>query len=301
MPNPPTITVVICARNAAGQIAGALRGAMAQFYPARAVKVLVVDNGSTDGTAEIAMEHGAIVRAWKRPGVAGARDFGWRRCRSDLVAFLDADCEPPADWLHRAAQALAARPRLAAVGARLVSPEPTTLAERHIVEARILDTDRCWERTPLQFPFVVTAGMVIRRAALEEVGGFDLTLGRAAGEDADLCWRLVRAGWEIDYLREIEIVHRHRATIPAMLRQVHWYGGGSAALFARWRKELGWRRYTDRSPPRRLLRGLTGALPAFVAENDSYKRWAPTLEALDAAAFLAGKWRGSLKYRVPFF
>jgi cellulose synthase/poly-beta-1,6-N-acetylglucosamine synthase-like glycosyltransferase len=296
----PTITIVICARNAAAHLRRCIPAATGQDYPRGRFRVLVVDNGSSDETARVARELGASVRSHRPPGVAGARQFGWRVARSELIAFLDADCEPPRDWLARLASGFAASPRVGAVGSRLVNGPATTLAERHIAEAGVLDTDRCWQRNALQFPYVVTAGMMVRRAALEAVGGFDLSLGRAAGEDADLCWRLERAGWEVRYAREVEVIHHHRATVGAMLRQVHWYGAGSAALFARWRGELGWWRYTDWSVYRRLAGGLAGALPALLTGGDRYGRLAPALRALDAAAFLAGKWRGAARNRVLF-
>lgn len=297
----PTATIIICARNAADHLRRSVPAALAQDYPAARRKVLVVDNGSTDGTAQAARELGAIVRPCPRPGVVHAREMGWRAARSQYVAYLDADCDPPADWLSRLVKQMEANPRVGAVGARLVSAPPTTLAERHIIEAGILDTDHFWQRNALQFPFLVTAGMVARRRALEAVGGFDTSMERTAGEDADLCWRLDRAGWVVLYDRDVEIVHHHRATISAMLRQVHWYGIGSAALFVRWRGELGWWRYTDWTPYRRLGAGLAHTLPALLTGGNRYERLAPALQTLEAAAFLTGKWRGAVKNRVLFF
>ncbi len=298
--NRPTITVVICARNAAGHLERSLPALRQVIYPRTHLRVLVVDNGSTDGTADIARSHGAAVRHCRRPGVVHARQRGWRAARSEFVAFLDADCIPPPDWLERTLRPFEDDPRLAAAGVRLVPGPVRTLAERHIVEAGILDTDRFRERNALQFPFLVTAGMVLRRAALEEVGGFDTALGRATGEDADLCWRLERAGWRTQYLPEVEIVHHHRSTILQMLRQVRWYGMASAFLFARWRGELGWWRYTDWQVYRRLGRGAVQALPALLGGEDRYARVRPLLEVLDAAAFLTGKWEGALRNRVLF-
>lgn len=296
----PTVTIIICARNAADHLPRCLGAVRRLHYPAGRLKVLVVDNGSTDGTADIARRHGAIVRHLAKPGIARARDFGWRRARSEVIAFLDADCEPPENWIEGGVRRLYEADRIAAVGVRLVSGPITNVYERHIVESRILDSDRCWERNALSFPYVVTAGMLVRRAALEAVDGFDLTLGRQAGEDADLCWRLRRAGWDIRYERAIEVVHHHRSTLWGMLRQVHWYGRGSAALFARWRGDLGWWRYTDWAVYRRLAGGVLGILPALVLGSDGDHRAKPLLQALDATAFLSGKWIGAIKNRVWF-
>lgn len=293
------VTVVICARNAAGVLGRAIASVHGQQYPGE-VRLLVVDNGSTDGTAFSAREAGAEVIACPTPGVAAARDAGWRHAPTPLVAYLDADCEAPPHWLARLAGRFAAEPTLGAAGLRLLSPDPQTLAERHIIETGVLDTDFFWERNWLQWPFVVTAGMVVRRKALEAIGGFEVTMGRATGEDADLCWRLERTGWRVEYHPDIVVLHHHRATVPAMLRQVHWYGLGMAEIFARWHKAMGHPRYIDPAVYRRLARGLVMALPALVLRRDPYERWRPALEAADAAVFLAGKWRGAWRHRVLF-
>lgn len=293
------VTVIICARNAAGHLRRSLPAVVGQDYPSHCFKILVIDNASTDDTAEVAREHGAIVRSCPRPGVVHARDMGWRSAETALIAFLDADCEPPPDWLSRLVEHFENDPKLGAAGVRLVPGEVKTLAERHIVAERILDTDRFWKRNALQFPFLVTAGLMVRRAALEAVGGFDTTLGRRTGEDADLCWKLDRVGWKLYYDRDLEVTHHHRATIRAMMRQAYWYGRSQSALFARWRDELGWRRYTDWGPYRRLVAALI-VLPGALFTSIGYHRFAPLLRLLDTAAFLVGKWRGSAEERVLF-
>lgn len=295
----PAATIVVPVRDGARVLARTMRAAAAQ-EGVRA-RVLVVDNGSTDGSAEIASGLGATVLRCRRRGPAAAREMGWRRARTPWIAFLDADCEPPRDWLARAIARLRLDARLAAVGVRLVDAPPQTLAERHIAEQRLLDTDFFWQGSALHFPFLVTAGLVCRRAALRDAGGFDLSFGAATGEDADLCWRLQEFGWRIEYDPSIQIVHHHRATIPAMLRQARWYGRGSAEVFARWRRRLGWRRFTDRGPWRRLGRGLLRAPLALATGRDAYERARPALEAADAAAFLAGKLGGAIRWRMWYF
>ncbi|MCC6546951.1 glycosyltransferase [Candidatus Sumerlaeota bacterium] len=298
--NFPTITIVICARNAAQQLHASIPAALAQDYPRNRFRLLVVDNGSSDGTASTARELGAnAVRRHPKPGIAGARRFALGVARSELIAFLDADCEPPTNWLSSLVAEFEAAPKVAAVGVRLVGDSPRTLAEQHIEAEGIMDTDRMFTRNALQFPFVPCAGMMARCEALLSVGAFDSSFLRAAGEDADACWRLQRHGWEVRYQRDTNILHHHRATLSGMLRQAHWYGAGSAALFARWRKELGYPRYTDWRVYRRIATSALAAPFALVLRS-GYARFAPGLRALDALAFLTGKLRQSLKERVLF-
>ncbi|MEO8376336.1 MAG: glycosyltransferase, partial [Candidatus Sumerlaeota bacterium] len=66
---PPSVTIVICARNAAKHLRRSILSALAQDYPRERFKILVVDNGSTDGTAAVARELGATVRGHRKPGI----------------------------------------------------------------------------------------------------------------------------------------------------------------------------------------------------------------------------------------
>ncbi|MEQ8820913.1 MAG: glycosyltransferase [Sumerlaeia bacterium] len=302
MDQPPAITVVIPVRNGRRTLEKALQALRLQTWPAERLDVLVVDNGSTDGSGDLARSLGARVVECPEPGVARARDLGWRSAQTPLVAFLDCDCEPPEGWLDRAAEALLAGEKTGAVGVRLVPGEGRTLAEEHIIRSGFLDTDFFAQKHAISHPFLVTAGIVLRREALEAVDGFDLSFGRATGEDADLCWRLEDAGWACHYLPEIEVVHHHRATLRAMLNQVYWYGWGTAEVFARHRRRFGFGWFYDPTPYRRLVRGVVRAPLAWLRSDRSrYERLAPGLEALDASAFLLGKARGAVRNRIVFF
>lgn len=294
------VTVVIPVLNARRTLARALRAVAGQHYPPGRVRVLVVDNGSTDGSRELAERTGARVITARRRGVVFARETGWRAARTDLVAFLDADCEPPSDWLARAADDLLRADDIGAVGVRLVDAEPRTLAEQHIAASRILDTDFFWAGSWLHFPFVVTAGVVVRRAALESIDGFDLSFGRATGEDADMCWRMAEAGWRILYARRVEVRHYHRATIRQMLRQVYWYGSGATEVFARHQARFGHPHYVDPAPYGRLAQGIVRAPGALLRGRGRYEKLRPALEALDAAVFIFAKLWTAVKRRVLF-
>ncbi len=297
----PVITVIICARDAASHLKDSIPSIQAQKFSKGRFRLLVIDNGSRDNTAEIAESLGAEVLHYAKPGIARARQFAWKRARTPYVAFLDADCEAPPNWLSDTLRKIRGDEKIAAVGVKLLPGPQKTLAERHIVESAILDTDRFWERNALQFPFLVTAGILLRRKAIRDVGGFDVTFGRCTGEDADICWKLERKGWKLVYLPEIGVIHHHRATIRAMMRQAYWYGQSSSALFARWKDELGWRRYTDWAPYKRFFKGIIHFPGATIRKTEPYESVKPLLEALDAAAFLAGKWVGAIKNRVLFF
>ena len=121
-------------------------------------------------------------------GPATARNVGWRASTAPWVAFVDDDVEPPPDWSHALlADVAAAGPDVAAVQGRVEVPLP----------AGRRPTD--WERNVagLEGAPWITADMVVRRAALDRVGGFDERFPRAYREDTDLALRLLDAGWQL--------------------------------------------------------------------------------------------------------
>ncbi len=151
------------------------------------VKVTLVDDRRSG--ADLDVPDGVrVLRSWGG-GPAAARNLGWRATDAAWVAFLDDDVVPPDDWVALLERDLAACD--ADVGAcqgRLCVPLP---ADRR-------PTD--WERSTagLETAVWATADMAYRRAALEDVGGFDERFPRAYREDADLGLRVVSAGWRIE-------------------------------------------------------------------------------------------------------
>ena len=165
---------------------------------------------------------------------AAARTTGAAGVTTPLLAFVDADCVPTAGWLDpllahfddervafaaprvvsRAADAATASGAIARYEA---SRSPLDLGP---VEGRIAPATR--------IAYAPAAAVLVRRQALEEVGGFDPSL--RVGEDVDLVWRLVDAGWRARYEPRSVVGHRPRATLAALLRQRFGYGRSAGAL-----------------------------------------------------------------------
>jgi mycofactocin system glycosyltransferase len=219
------ITFVIPVRDG-GPALGSLVADLVAYGP-----VIVVDDGSQDGSVDLARGAGAsVVANVESPGPAGARNTGRRLAGTDFIAFVDADCRVEGDWAGPLAGLLEIDPGLVIVAPRVRAiPGRGRLAR--------------WERSgsPLDMggagglvgpgrrvPYVPSAALVARRAALEELGGFDDAL--RFGEDVDLVWRAVEAGHRVRYAPEIEVAHPARPTLRARLRQHFEYGTSAAAL-----------------------------------------------------------------------
>ena len=83
-----------------------------------------------------------------------------------------------------------------------------------------------------QWAFAQTANAAVRRKAFEQVGGFEA--GVRSGGDADLCFRIRAAGWDLERREQAAVVHRNRQTVPRMLAQRARHGAGAAWLSERW-------------------------------------------------------------------
>lgn len=95
-------SIIIPAHNEEAAVAAAIGALKTQTVPRESYEIIVVDNNSTDHTAEVARSAGADIVVFKKePGTNIARQAGFRASHGEIVAFLDSDCLPPPDWLAR--------------------------------------------------------------------------------------------------------------------------------------------------------------------------------------------------------
>jgi mycofactocin glycosyltransferase len=200
--------------------------------------IVVADDASAvpvDQPAGVAGADVTVVRRRVRGGPAAARNDGWRATGAEFVAFVDANCEPEPGWLARLLPHFG-DPLVAAVAPRIVTaPHPAApgwlVAYEQVCSPLDLGAREANVRPRSPVPYVPTAALVVRRAALAAVGGFDETL--RFGEDVDLVWRLVAAGWTVRYEPAATVRHPMRPTPAACLAQRFAYGTSAAPLARR--------------------------------------------------------------------
>jgi mycofactocin glycosyltransferase len=201
--------------------------------------VIVVDDASRDpaAVAQVAAEHGAkLIRREVNGGPAGARNTGLAAATSDLVAFVDSDCEPSPGWITRLS-AHFADPLVAVAAPRITGRAARTAAGRYTEANGPLDLGgRPGRVRPgSAISYVPTAAVLARREALLGVARdgrvFDESL--RVGEDVDLIWRLHEAGWRIRYDPSVQATHHEPASWVELLARRYRYGTSAAPLARR--------------------------------------------------------------------
>jgi GT2 family glycosyltransferase len=284
---PRLTTVVIPVLNAANSIRRQLEAVEAQDYDG-AWEVVVADNGSDDGTLEIAgtwagkQPNARLVRAANVRGAAHARNRGVAAARGDFIAFCDADDVVTPRWLTELTRA--------ATRADLVGGTHSVLA---LNAAEV----RSWRDEPSQLALLVAHGFLrfasghnfgIWRDVFDPLGGLDERL--AAGEDIDLSWRAQLAGYRLGFAPRAVIEVQHRQDLRSLARQQYRYGVSAAQLFRRF-NAAGMARPSPVHAATtwgRLLVTLVSALGTGSARG----RWVAT------AANRSGRLAGSIRYRV---
>jgi mycofactocin system glycosyltransferase len=229
-PSHRDVTVVIPVRdNISGlrRLVAALRG----------MRIVVVDDGSASPVqqADFAQMYSdvQILRHDRSKGPAAARNTGMAACHTDYIAFLDSDVVPRRGWLE-ALLGHFCDPAVALVAPRIIGLRaPENLVARY--EAVRSSLDLGMREAPVvpfgTVAYVPSAAIICRSAVLKELGGFDETL--KAGEDVDLCWRLIEAGARLRYEPVALVAHDHRTQLREWLSRKSFYGESAAPLSVR--------------------------------------------------------------------
>lgn len=212
----PSVSVVIPALNADDSVGACIESVLAQDLPKGELELIVVDNGSRDGTLEKARRYPIQVVEERRRGRSRARNLGARLARGQFLGFVDVDCEAPKNWLS-ASIALMDRPWIGAVQSRVQKPGFAATSPRF--------TQAYYYR-----PFLDTCAMVTTRSAYENAHGFDEELRRTV--DMDYSFRLLSCGYAFGWVPEVVMIKHHDLSSRQIARR-GWDGGKSLSELAR--------------------------------------------------------------------
>lgn len=245
------VAVILCTRDRPAFLETALPAVKAALRPGD--EAVVVDSASVDPAVRRVGEAAGfrVVRA-PRPGLALARNVGIAATTAPVVAFTDDDCRPQSDWTARLA-AHFADPVVGFTTGRVLPDRQ----DGPLVAVKTDEEPRRFDGAQDPAPTGHGANMSMRRIALEAIGCFDEILGAGtsffAGEDHDVFYRLLRAGWVGVYDPDVVVVHSQWRRTSEVFRLRYGYGIGSGAvamkvarLDGRLGRQLLWYRLWDR-------------------------------------------------------
>jgi GT2 family glycosyltransferase len=280
---PPSLAIVIVSFNCREPLRQCLSGLQVGGTLSR---VVVIDNASTDGTAEMIRQDfssALLVANAENRGFAAACNQGIRATTEEFVLLLNPDTLPEATGLRALLQTMIDQPTIGACGPRILNPDGTLQrsCRRFPTLGVILCAELGWQEpyrmsgwahdTTREVDQLMGSCLLLRRAALEQVGLLDERFFLYF-EEVDLCWRLKRAGWRVLFVSQASVVHlggqSSAADRSAALR--HRY----RSLFEFYRKHFPrWQLPLLRGAVQlgALLRALTGKKDYWVIVREAWK------------------------------
>ena len=287
MSSRPSVDVVVPFRGTDAELARLL-AALEDLRLGPLDTLSVVDNRPGENSPEASPPH--VLRAPRRQSSYHARNRGAARGSAEWLLFIDADVAAPADLLDRY---FAAGPPDddVAVLAGAIHDRDAPRGARRPAAARyaFLRGSMAHTNTRARLgPFAKTANAAVRRVAFETIGGFRDDV--RSGGDVDLCYRLVAAGWRLEFRSAAAVEHRGRERVIDLVRQQARHGSGTAWLDLE---------HPGFSAPFRwssllvsLLRGLRRGARARI-QGDYDRALVEVLDPLTALAFHLGRLRSN--------
>jgi GT2 family glycosyltransferase len=205
-------------------------------------QVMVVDNGSHDGSADMvvhAFPTVHLIRNEANLGFGRGMNVGLRALMAqtsppDLIVLLNQDTLVDVGWLGALTSAMSADPTLGAVGCKIRYPDGRIQHAGLILERpRALAHHIGWYEAddgrfdqPMTMEFVTGAALALRRTTLEQVGLFDEGYAQAYFEDVDLLWRIRRNGYRVGYEPRATLVHHESLSLPDPVTRGALYNRG---------------------------------------------------------------------------
>ena len=216
MAPPCEISAIVPVRNGERSLRALLRSFAAQTLDPDRFEVIVVDNDSSDRTADVARAFGVRVVSEPVANRSRARNRGVAAAASRLYAFTDADCVADPGWLEAL---LAAAPQ----GALVAGEVTTTTSDHPNAIERFEKLWRFGQASWVAQGWAATANLLVHADAFEDIGGFDPSW-RHIGEDVDFCFRARAAGHELAFTPSAIVAHAGEDALGPFLRRCFRHG-----------------------------------------------------------------------------
>jgi glycosyltransferase involved in cell wall biosynthesis len=256
-----TASIVISALNEADRLPACLESLFAQRTKTP-FDIHIVDNGSQDGTYELAKswaKKSSKTRplfVWRQPkaGSPAARNLGAHKAKGQLLLFTDADCVFSPQWVEEITKPFRRQLPfpLGAVAGRTNSGFQSSKGPNWI-EQYAHERFSFWEedrlaRFPAFLPWAPTCNLAVPKALFKALGGFEEQWTSAA-YDVDFCWRLSLSGFVLSYAPKADLTHFRRSTLNGLIKQMRRYSRQNSALQKEYQQALAlprWRTLRER-------------------------------------------------------
>ncbi len=215
----PNVTIVIPAYNSEKTLGFAISACLKQDYPASLIEIIVVDDGSTDTTKDIAMSFGVKYIHQVNSGPATARNNGYKNASGEIVAYLDSDCVPQKYWVSKMIRQYTSE-SVVCVGSRYGIANRNSLVACCIYFEFLVR----YKRMPRHPKFLGSHGYSFRRSFLEEMGGYSEEYKMASHEDNELAYRIVAKGYYTVFDKSNIVKHFFPVSFLKYLRIQFWHG-----------------------------------------------------------------------------
>jgi glycosyltransferase involved in cell wall biosynthesis len=222
----PAVSIVIPAYNAGPALKETIEGCLHQDYPEDKLEVIVVDDGSSDGTSSVVKKYPVIYIYQENRGPASARNRGWRAAKGEIVFFIDSDCVPEREWVKKLVEEYGPE-QVGGVGGSYDIRNPRSSLAR-LIHSEILARHRIMPRETL---FLGSFNVSYRHSVLENVGGFDESFRWASGEDNDLSYRVTKAGYKLIFRPDVKVGHLHTERLGKYLKEQYRHGYWRVKLY----------------------------------------------------------------------
>ena len=236
-------SVIIPAYNEGKTIGKTLESLREQSY--RDFEIIVVNDGSSDRTAEIAKKNGAKVITQQNAGPAAARNNGARNAKGEIVVFIDADCVADERWLEHMLKPFSDKD-IAGVQGAYKSSQKSLVAR--FTQLDIEDRYKRLDRKADQLDWIGSYSAAYRKNIFNELGGFDEDFPTASGEDPEFSFKVSRKGYKLVFKQNAIVYHFHETSLLKYLRTKFYRAYWRVLLYSKHTRKI----VTDSYTPQEL-------------------------------------------------
>ncbi len=283
----PEVSIIVPCYNGMRTLQGCLQSLCSLSPDSPAHEIIIVDNGSNDGSLEALAAHSQVqlVKEHQVRGPSAARNRGVAIAKGRILAFTDIDCVVSREWLIKSVP-LFKNPEIVGVGGAIEGVKPKNRIQQWMNSRKILDQERALANPFM--PYLQTANALFRREVFNRSGGFDQSL--YCGEDCDLSWRIQRdSGGRLEYVADAVVYHDHRCSIRGLYRQSMKNAMGGAHLAKKWHGAIApksWKSSVWECWG--IIRALKNYLLVSILTDDRLKKYEMRLDLIHRIARKAG-------------